>query len=72
VLLAGTAREVQFSDLNTDERSIAHALIDANIARAAASQRFEPSRRRGGQRTVSLDDDGNLIEITADGTTTRL
>lgn len=65
------AREAQFSDLNTDERSIAHALIDANIARDAASQRFGPSRRWGGRR-VSLDADGNLIEITADGTTRRL
>ena len=64
--------EAQFSDLDSDERRIAHALIDANIARAAVSQRFGPSGRRSGQRTVSLDDDGNLIEITADGTTRRL
>lgn len=53
------AGEAQFSDLDIGERSIAHALIDANIARGVASQRFGPSGRRSGQRTVSLDDDGN-------------
>lgn len=71
-LMEVVAGEAQFSDLDTDERSIAHALIDANIARSVASQRFGPSGRRSGQRTVSLDDDANLIEITSDGATRRL
>ena len=60
-LLEVVAGEAQFSELDSDERRVAHALIDANIARAAVSQRFGPSARRSGQRTVSLDDDGNLI-----------
>lgn len=58
-LIEAVAGEAQFSDLNIDERSIAHALTDANIARVVASQRFGLSGRRSGQRTVSLDDDGN-------------
>ena len=64
--------DAQFSDLSRDERNVAHALIDANVARRAASERFGAARRRSGERTVSLDDDGNLIEIAADGTTRRL
>jgi hypothetical protein len=66
------AGAVQFSVLDSDERSIAHAVVDANITSGAASQRFGPAGRRSGQRTVSLDDDGNLIEITADGASRRL
>jgi hypothetical protein len=62
----------QFSELSGDARNVAHALIDADIARRAASQRFGETRRRSGQRTVSLDDDGNLIEIAADGAIRRL
>lgn len=71
-LMEVVAGEAQFSDLGINERSIAHVLIDANIARGVASQRFEPSGRRSGQRTVSFDEDGNLIEVTADGATRRL
>jgi hypothetical protein len=62
----------QFSHLSSDERDVAHALVDANIARRVAVERFGAVRRRSGGRTVSLDDDGNLIEIAADGTTRRL
>jgi|SRR6056297_4078299 len=71
-IIAAVSGDAQFSDLSGDERNVAHALIDANIARRAASQRFGAVRRRSGQRTVSLDDDGNLIEIAADGITRRL
>jgi hypothetical protein len=45
-LMDVVAGEAQFSDLDIDERSIAHALIDANIARGVASQRFGPSGHR--------------------------
>jgi regulator of replication initiation timing len=53
-------------------RAANNALLDANIAHRAASERFDAVRRRSGQRTVSLDNDGNLIEIAVDGTTRRL
>lgn len=71
-IIDAVSGDTQFSHLSREERDVAHALIDANIARRAASERFGAVRRRGGQRTVSLDDDGNLIEIAADGTTRRL
>jgi hypothetical protein len=69
LIIDAVASDAQFSELNGDEANIAHALIDANIARRAASERFGAARRRSGQRTVSLDDDGNLTETAADGTT---
>jgi hypothetical protein len=71
-VLAVAAGEQQFSTLAPEERETAHALIDAQIAERAASQRFGPAARAAGHTTVSLDDDGNLIEITAEGTTRRL
>jgi hypothetical protein len=57
----------QFSALDPDERTIAHATIDARIAERAAKERFGAAARTAGNRTVSLDDDGNLIEISPDG-----
>ncbi len=71
-VLAVAAGEDQFSTLNSEERETAHALIDAQIAERAASQRFGPAARAAGHPTVSIDNDGNLIEITAEGTTRRL
>ena len=71
-IIDAVSGDAQFAQLDTDERDVAHALIDANIARRVASERFGVVRRRRGERTVSLDDDGNLIEIAADGTTRRL
>ena len=46
--------------------------VDAQIAERVASQRFGPAARAAGRTTVSLDEGGNLIEITAEGTTRRL
>jgi hypothetical protein len=66
-LLAVAAGEAQFSALNPEERTAAHAVIDAQIAERGAQQRFGPVARTAGQMTVSLDEDGNLIEIAADG-----
>ena len=60
--------QAQFSSLSGDERATAHALVDGRIAELAASQSFGPSARADGQTTVSVDDDGNLIEISPDGT----
>jgi hypothetical protein len=66
------AGEAQFSTLEEDEREVAHALIDAQIAERAARERFGPAARAAGHLTVSLDEEGHLIEITAEGTTRRL
>jgi len=71
-VLAVAAGEAQFSVLAPGERETAHALIDAQIAERSAGQRFGPAARAAGHTTVSLDDDGNLVEINAEGTTRRL
>lgn len=60
--------EGQFSSLTAEERVVAHASVDAAIATRVAAARFGPESRRAGQVTVSLDEEGNLIEIASDGT----
>ncbi len=65
-LLAVAAGEAQFAALSSEERT-AHAVIDAQIAAGVAQQRFGPAARTAGQTTVSLDSEGNLIEITPNG-----
>ena len=62
------AGEEQFSTLTASERTIAHATIDAEMAERVAEQRFGSEARKAGQVTVSIDDDGSLIEIAPDGT----
>jgi hypothetical protein len=59
---------VPFAALSADERTAAHALVDARIAELAASQSFGAATRAAGAATVSIDDDGTLVEIAADGT----
>ncbi len=71
-VLAVAAGDAQFSTLTPQERTGAHALIDARIAERVATQRFGPDARTAGAATVSLDDEGNLIEITPDGRRRRL
>ena len=71
-LLAVASGEAQFSTLTVDERTVAHALIDAQIAARASQQRFGPAARTAGQLTVSLDSDGHLISISPDGSRRRL
>lgn len=66
-VLAVAAGEAQFSSLAPEERTAAHALVDAAIAERVAGERFGRAGRARGQLTVSLDDDGNLVEITPDG-----
>lgn len=64
--------EAQFSSLTPAERTVAHSSIDTEIAARAASARFGLEARKAGQVTVSIDDDGNLIEIAPDGTRQQL
>jgi hypothetical protein len=66
-VLAVVTGDAQFSTLTPEERGVAHATIDARIAERAAAQRFGTDARTAGQVTVSIDDDGNLIEIAPDG-----
>jgi hypothetical protein len=67
-LLAVVSGEAQFTTLSPDERVAAHALIDAEIGGRVSEQRFGAAATSAGHTTVSLDSDGNLIEISADGT----
>lgn len=71
-VLAVAAGEAPFAGLDADERAAAHALVDARIAELAANQSFGRAARAEGQTTVSLDDEGNLVEIGADGTHRQL
>jgi len=57
----------QFSTLTRQERTAAHATIDARLADRVASERFGPAARKAGHVSVSLDDDGTLVEIGPDG-----
>jgi hypothetical protein len=66
------AGDAQFSTLTPDERIVAHASIDAAMAERVAAARYGPSARKAGHRTVSIDDDGNLVQIDPDGTRTLL
>lgn len=66
-VLAVVAGDAQFSTLTPEERTVAHATIDARIAERIAKERFGPVARKAGQVTVSIDDDGTLIEIAPDG-----
>lgn len=66
-VLAVVAGEAQFSTLIPEERTVAHASIDARIAERAAAQRFGPAARKAGRVTVSIDDDGTLVEFAPDG-----
>lgn len=66
-VLAVAAGVAQFSALTPQERTFAHATIDARIAERVAEARFGPAARKSGQVTVSIDDDGTLIEIAPDG-----
>jgi hypothetical protein len=67
-VLAAVRGEDQFSHLTAEERIVAHATVDARIAERVAKERFGVSARKAGQVTVSIDDDGTLVEIAPDGT----
>lgn len=67
-VLAVVAGEAQFSTLTPEERTAAHATIDARLAERVAKDSFGQAARKAGQITVSIDDGGKLIEISPDGT----
>ena len=62
----------QFSSLTASERAVAHASVDTAIASLVAAARFGPDARKAGRITVSIDDEGNLIEIAPDGSRQHL
>lgn len=66
-VLAVASGDAQFSGLNADERLAAHALIDASLSERAAAERFGAAGRAAGQTTVSMDDEGRLVEIAPGG-----
>jgi hypothetical protein len=66
-VLAAVTGEAQFTALTPEERTVAHATVDARIAERVAKERFGPAARKAGQVTVSIDDDGTLVEIAPDG-----
>ncbi len=65
--LAVVSGEDQFATLSAEERVVAHAMVDAEIAERVAAQRFGSAARKAGQVTVSIDREGNLVEISPDG-----
>ncbi len=66
-VLAVVAGDAQFSTLTPEERAVAHATIDTRIAERVAELRFGRAARKAGQVTVSIDENGALIEIAPDG-----
>lgn len=56
------------AQLTTEERVVANAELDASIQERARSISFGARLAAQGITTVSLDDDGNLIEHRPDGT----
>ncbi len=70
-VMAVVAGDAPFTSLTPEERIAAHATIDAEIAERIAAEPFGPAARRAGQVTVSLDEDGHLIEIAPDGSRRR-
>lgn len=66
-VLAVAAGETQFSTLDRQERSDAHAMVDSAIAERAAASSFGDLALQDGHRAVCLDVDGHLVEISPDG-----
>ncbi len=64
--------EAQLSTLTAEERVIAHARIDADIEQRAAATSLAAQARLDGVTTVTMDDDGQLVQTTPDGRTSRL
>lgn len=71
-MLAAADGTGQFAELTVEERETAHALVDTAIAERVVAADFGGAARAGGQTTVSLNEDGQLVQIAPDGTRTRL
>lgn len=57
----------QFSTLSVQDRVVAHATIDAQMAERVADEHFGEAARKSGQVSVFLDGDGSIVEVGADG-----
>lgn len=66
------AGEVPLSDLTDDERPVANAELSLAISEAANRMSFANRLAAEGVTTVTLGDDGNLVERGPDGATTVL
>jgi len=53
-------------------RVAAHSFVDAQILERVAKERFGAAARSAGQSTVSLSEDGHLVEISPGGARRRL
>jgi len=66
------AGEIPLADLSDDEQAVANAELDVSIAGAASRTSYADRLAGEGVTTVTLDEDGNLVERRPDGTTTVL
>ena len=67
-ILAVAAGTEQARTLTAEERIAARALIDVRIQSLASITSFGEQARARGETTVSLDDEGRIVEIAPDGT----
>jgi hypothetical protein len=66
------AGHVPLAALNDEERAVANAELDVDIAGSAARTSYADQLAREGVTTVVIDDDGRFVERRPDGTTTVL
>lgn len=66
------AGRAQFTELTDPERAAAHAQVNAAISSRVADADFGAAARARGMPSVSLDEDGNVIETAPDGTVRKL
>lgn len=69
---AALAGELALAELTAEERLVVHAELDVAVAERAQSTSFGAMLAGEGIDTVVLDDDGNLVTLHPDGTTSRL
>jgi glycine/D-amino acid oxidase-like deaminating enzyme len=66
------AGRVPLAALDDEERAVANAEIDVNIAGASGATSYADQLAREGVTTVTIDEDGRFIERRPDGVTTVL
>lgn len=69
---AAMSGTVSPSDLTVDERTVLNAELDASIQAHARAVSYGHLLAAEGVTTVSLDDDGNLVEHRPDGSTATI